>query len=415
MYSHYNAQGLRIGTEESGIYYGFTFERGSIIREVDSNNELISRSIRRYSLIANKDNREVLSYYLHNSYGDITNLVDENGQILNSYDYDAFGNTLNQVEQVSNRFMYAGEQLDKVTEHYYLRARYYAPNIGRFTQEDTFRGDGLNLYAYVSNNPVMYVDPSGYCKGEVGNSSDSGFNTWNGDILIQPPTDWSIYGDVHRDISINYYDESIPEYTIIENLLDRDGNFRERKDFEGIKGIVVHWTAAPNQKAINTRQHFVNTKNASSHYILNPSGTEVLRTVPEDKTAFTSGTRDSKYYTKLVHDNFVSESGYRRVNDWTISIETNPIDKHGNFSNETYTTLVRLTADKLDEYNLDIDKGLYRHHDFTTKDCPKIFVNKDESWKKHIDPSTGKEMGVTPTYNAQWTQFKLDVLDAMNR
>ena len=34
--------------------------------------------------------------------------------------------------------------------------------IGRFTQEDTYRGDGLNLYAYCGNNPVMYYDPSGY-------------------------------------------------------------------------------------------------------------------------------------------------------------------------------------------------------------------------------------------------------------
>ena len=34
--------------------------------------------------------------------------------------------------------------------------------IARFTQEDTYRGDGLNLYAYCANNPVRYVDPSGH-------------------------------------------------------------------------------------------------------------------------------------------------------------------------------------------------------------------------------------------------------------
>uniref|UniRef100_UPI002435912D RHS repeat-associated core domain-containing protein n=1 Tax=Sporosalibacterium faouarense TaxID=516123 RepID=UPI002435912D len=50
---------------------------------------------------------------------------------------------------------------------------YYAPNIGRFTQEDTFRGDGLNLYVYVSNNPVKYVYPSGHCKDGAGNSSQN--------------------------------------------------------------------------------------------------------------------------------------------------------------------------------------------------------------------------------------------------
>ena len=49
-----------------------------------------------------------------------------------------------------------------MTRQYYLRARFYNPLIGRFMQEDIYRGDGLNLYAYCANNPVMYFDPNGY-------------------------------------------------------------------------------------------------------------------------------------------------------------------------------------------------------------------------------------------------------------
>ena len=52
--------------------------------------------------------------------------------------------------------------LDPVTQQYYLRARFYNPVIGRFTQEDTYYGDGLKLYQYCQANPVGYVDPSGH-------------------------------------------------------------------------------------------------------------------------------------------------------------------------------------------------------------------------------------------------------------
>lgn len=66
-------------------------------------------------------------------------------QVLNHYEYDAFGNTVSCEEQVYNRFRYTGEQYNPLTGQYYLRARYYNPVIARFTQEDTYYGDGLNM------------------------------------------------------------------------------------------------------------------------------------------------------------------------------------------------------------------------------------------------------------------------------
>ena len=94
--------------------------------------------------------------------GSITHVTDEKGKLLNHYEYDSWGNLTLEDEQVSNRFKYTGEQLDPVTQQYYLRARFYNPALARFIQEDTYRGDGLNLYAYCANNPVRYVDPSGH-------------------------------------------------------------------------------------------------------------------------------------------------------------------------------------------------------------------------------------------------------------
>ena len=99
-----------------------------------------------------------------------------------TYTYDAFGTLteiqslnengiLTETETAFSRFLYAGEQYDNITGLYYLRARRYDTTAGRFTQEDTYLGDGRNLYVYVGNNPLKYVDPSGYAAVD---SLDSG-------------------------------------------------------------------------------------------------------------------------------------------------------------------------------------------------------------------------------------------------
>ncbi|WP_431019326.1 RHS repeat-associated core domain-containing protein [Anoxybacillus sp. D401a] len=83
-------------------------------------------------------------YYYVNGHGDVTALTDANGNVVAQYQYDAWGNIISQTGTMasSNPYRYAGYRYDEETGLYYLMARYYDANIGRFITRDTFRGMG---------------------------------------------------------------------------------------------------------------------------------------------------------------------------------------------------------------------------------------------------------------------------------
>ena len=160
--NHYDAEGLRSQMEENGKLVSFIYADREVITEEDEAGEHI-RYIRGHELLASDSERARTYYhYACDEMESITDITDCHGTVLNHYAYDAFGNRTVEEETVENRFGFAGEMMDAVTGQYYLRARFYNPVIARFLSEDTYYGDGLNLYAYCHNNPVGYVDPSGH-------------------------------------------------------------------------------------------------------------------------------------------------------------------------------------------------------------------------------------------------------------
>ena len=118
-------------------------------------------------------------YFQKNLQGDVARIFNANGYLVARYVYDAWGNHTvydsngnintdkNFIGNI-NPFRYRGYYYDADTKLYYLKTRYYDPEVGRFISPDSIEYlnpdsiNGLNLYAYCSNNPVMYVDPIGY-------------------------------------------------------------------------------------------------------------------------------------------------------------------------------------------------------------------------------------------------------------
>ena len=161
--NRYDGEGLRHEMEENGRLIKFLYNEDREVVAEETGNGTITRYIRGLGIISS-DSEEAKTYYhyVSDEQGSITHVLSEDAEILNHYSYDAFGNIIQKTEKVENRFCYNGEMLDPVTQQYYLRAGFYNPVIGRFTQEDTYYGDGLNLYQYCQANPVGYVDPSGH-------------------------------------------------------------------------------------------------------------------------------------------------------------------------------------------------------------------------------------------------------------
>lgn len=106
-------------------------------------------------------------FQLENLLGSAVLELNETGQVISYEEYHPYGSTAfhsvqGRAEVSAKRYRYTGKEKDEETGLYYHGARYYAPWLGRWTAADPAGlVDGLNLYRYSRNNPVLYSDPSG--------------------------------------------------------------------------------------------------------------------------------------------------------------------------------------------------------------------------------------------------------------
>jgi RHS repeat-associated protein len=165
----YNGQGDRVGQTVGGATTHYTLDLAAGLTQVlaDGTNTYL------YGLgrIGEYSNANGWRYYLGDSLGSVRQLTSAAGEVLLAKGYQPYGEVLNSAGSVSTSYGYTGEWTDGYIGLVNLRSRMYSPGTGRFLTRDNWRGDyfspmSYNLWLYVNDGPIKYVDPAGrspYC------------------------------------------------------------------------------------------------------------------------------------------------------------------------------------------------------------------------------------------------------------
>jgi N-acetylmuramoyl-L-alanine amidase len=182
-------------------------------------------------------------------------------------------------------------------------------------------------------------------------------------VIISGFAIWRIFSnkDEIREQKVTKVVKEAPEFTV--ELLTPNEYSRPGTAMEKINGIVIHYTANPGTTAKNNRDYFEGLKDsqltkASSHFVVGIEG-EVIQCIPSSEISYASNQRNGD----------------------TISIEVCHPDESGEFTKETYDSLVYLVAWLCGKFDLQVD-DVIRHYDVTGKICPKYYVEHEDAWVK---------------------------------
>jgi len=183
---NYNLDGIRTKKTINGVETDYYLDGYKIIFEKTGNN--IINYFYDINGISGLKYNNMIYYYLKNVQGDIIGIINSNNEVIVKYEYDSFGNILSIKDSngqiitdtsnigIINPFRYRGYYFDKETGLYYLNARYYNPNWGRFLNADEYINDeninSQNMFLYTGNNYITKIDETGQSDACVLNPED---------------------------------------------------------------------------------------------------------------------------------------------------------------------------------------------------------------------------------------------------
>ena len=169
----YDALGNRAGVTRNGNPVRYSIDPlglGEVVAEYDGSGSLIARYTHGMGLVSKIDASGNEFDYHFSPIGHTVDITDSTGNVVNHYQYVPFGEYQEKNEKIDNPFTYVGNYgvMDDKTGLYFMRMRYYSSENGKFVSEDPSGiNGGLNLNAYVHNNPISRIDPSGLKGNEI--------------------------------------------------------------------------------------------------------------------------------------------------------------------------------------------------------------------------------------------------------
>lgn len=186
----YDPQGRLHQTASGGGTTQFLYSGADLVAEYDESGNLV----RRY--VPGPGTDEPLVWYqgsgtadrrwLHADVrGTVVAVTDSSGAMIATFTYDPYGSP---SDMTGSRFLYTGQIAIPEAGLFYYKARIYSPILGRFLQTDPAGyGAGMNLYMYVSGDPINRTDPSGLCDDYW--TTENGMTEYVGAANCNPPSD----------------------------------------------------------------------------------------------------------------------------------------------------------------------------------------------------------------------------------
>ena len=249
----YNGAGNRLEAIRDGVTTRYIYDAsGNLLAEADEHNTITRYYIHGLGLLAMVTPSDKVYCYHFNATGSTIAMTDGSQEVVNKYAYTPFGIITNQQEAVPQPFKYVGQHgvMTEPNGLQYMRARYYDPSVGRFISEDPigFGGGDVNLYVYVQNNPVLFIDPLGLAYRQ-----ERPLDTWGLRNTTAGPFhhDRFLYNDGSDS---GYYDDStVGADNTPEKMINKYQNLGKELDdnilYQAEQNIKNQWDRSVNKTA----------------------------------------------------------------------------------------------------------------------------------------------------------------------